>query len=182
MKGEITLAKAIKNIAWGYVLIHSAINLGVIDILPDWLGFYLMFVAIRKIREEEETIGLLEPLVKILIGWHAIIWGTKFIGWDLGTFPFTIIINVVSIYFNFQLLTNVANVANRHGSERGKSILILRTVETLMNTILAMIVYLELSEYWMIGVAVIGLITVIWICSVLFGLAKEFETKNEVIL
>ena len=180
MKEQLTLAKAIKNIAWGYVLIHSAINLGVVDILPDWLGFYLMFVAIKKIREEEESIGLLEPLTKILIGWNAIIWITKFIGWNMGTFPFAIIISIIGIYFHFQMLTNIASVAEKHGSERGKGILVVRTVETLMNTALTIMEYLQISEGWMIAIAIVGLIGVIWICATLFGLAKELE--NEVMV
>ena len=179
MNEEFTLSKAIKKIAWGYVLIHSAINIGVIDILPDWLGYYFMLVAIRKVREEEESTGLLEPLVKILIGWSAIVWGTKFIGWDLSTFPFTIIISIIVIYFNFQLLTNLANVADKHESEKRKSILTLRTMETLLNTLLICMSYLEVSYGWMIAVGIIGLIAVIWICIVLFNLAAELE--NEVI-
>ena len=105
MSEQLSLGMAVKKIAWAYVLIHSAINLGVIDILPDWLGFYFMLVAIRKLREEEESIGLLEPLVKILIVWNALVWGSKFIGWDLSVFPFAIVISVIGIYFHFQLLT-----------------------------------------------------------------------------
>ena len=179
MNEELTLSKAIKKIACGYILIHSAINIGVIDILPDWLGYYFMLVAIRKVREEEESTGLLEPLVNILISWSAIVWGTKFIGWDLSAFPFTILISIIVIYFNFQLLTNLANVAEKHESEKRKSILTLRTMETLLNTLLICMSYLEVSHGWMIAVGIIGLIAVIWISIVLFNLAAELE--NEVI-
>ena len=177
MSEQLSLGMAVKKIAWAYVLIHSAINLGVIDILPDWLGFYFMLVAIRKLREEEESIGLLEPLVKILIVWNVIVWGGKFIGWDLSVFPFAIVISVIGIYFHFQLLTNIANVAEKHGSERGKCILVVRTVETLMNTVLTIMLYLQISEGWMIAVAIVGLVGVIWICATLFGLAKELENE-----
>lgn len=177
MREQLTVGMAVKKIAWAYVLIHSAINLGAIDILPDWLGFYFMLVAIRKLREEEETIGLLEPLVKILIAWNVIVWGSKFIGWDLSLFPFAIVISVIGIYFHFQLLTNIANVAEKHGSERGKGILVVRTVETLMNTVLTIMLYLQISEGWMVAVAIVGLVCVIWICTTLFGLAKELENE-----
>ena len=177
MREELTLSMAVKKIAWGYVLIHSAINLGVVDILPDWLGYYFMLVAIRKIQEEEESVGLLEPLAKILIVWNSLVWGTKITGWNLSLFPFAIVINVIGIYFHFQLLTNLANVAMRHGSERGKSILVLRTVETLMNTVLTVMVYMEIAQGWMIAVAAVGLIAVIWLCSALFGLAKELGNE-----
>ena len=102
MREELTLSMAVKKIAWGYILIHSAINLGVVDILPDWLGYYFMLVAIRKIQEEEESVGLLEPLAKILIVWNVLVWGTKITGWNLSLFPFAIVINVIGIYFHFQ--------------------------------------------------------------------------------
>ena len=175
MNEELTLSKAIKKIAWGYILIHSAINIGVIDILPDWLGYYFMLVAIRRVREEEESTGLLEPLVKILIGWNALSWGTKFIGWDLSKFPFTVLISIIVIYFNFQLLTNLANVAEKYGSTKRKNILTVRTIETLMNTVLVCIIYLDISYGWMIAVGIVGLISVIWICIVLFDLAAELK-------
>ena len=177
MNEELTLPRAIKRIAWGYILIHNAINLGKIDVLPDWLGYYFMLIAIRRIREEEESIGLLEPLVKILIGWNALVWGSKFIGWNLSSFPLVILISVIVIYFNFQLLTNLANVAERHGSEKKKNILTVRTIETLMNTILICMSYLEISQGWMISVMIIGLLSVIWICIVLFNLAAELEKE-----
>ena len=171
---------AIKKIAWGYVLIHSAISVGVIDLLPDWLGYYFMLTAIRELKAEEESMGLLEPLAKIMIAWTTIAWGSKLIGWDLSQFPFAIVINVISIYFHFQLLTNIANIAMKHGSERAKGILTARTIETVMNTILSVMVYLEMTEGLAITVAVIGLIAVIWICAALFGLAKELEAEQEV--
>lgn len=180
MREELTLGMAVKKIAWGYILIHSAISIGTLDLLPDWLGFSFMLAAIRKLQEEEESMGLLEPLAKILIVWNAIVWAGKFLGWNLEAFPFAIIINIVGIYFHFQMLTNLASIAEKRESERGKSIRILRTVETLMNTVLTIMLYLHISEGWMIAVAIVGLIGVIWICSVLFGLARELE--NEVMV
>ena len=77
------------------------------------------------------------------------------------------------------MLTNLASIADKRESERGKSIRILRTVETLMNTVLTIMLYLHISEGWMIAVAIVGLIGVIWICSVLFGLARELENKMQ---
>ena len=177
MKEEMTLGMAVKKIAWAYILIHAAINIGVIDILPDWLAFYFMLVAIRKIREEEESIGLLEPLAKILLVWNVLIWGTKIAGWDLSTFPFAIVFSVIGIYFHFQMLTNLASVAEKHGSYRGKGLLVARTVETVMNTVLTSMVYLQIEQGWMIGAALVAFIATICICCVLFGLAKELENE-----
>ena len=71
----------------------------------------------------------------------------------------------------------LANVAERHGSEKKKNILTVRTIETLMNTILICMSYLEISQGWMIAVMIIGLISVIWICIVLFNLAAELENE-----
>ena len=179
MKEELTLAKAIKRIAWGYILIHCGINLGVIDILPDFAGYFLMYMAIEEISKEEESIALLKPLGKILIGWELLVWATKFEGWDLSAFPFVIVLSVIEIYFHFQMLTNIASVAEKHGSEKKKSILNVRTIQTLFHTILIAILYLELLGGWSIFFGVLGFIAVIWTCIVLFNLAAELE--NEVI-
>ena len=36
-----TLSSAIKKVAISYILIYLHINISVIDILPDWLGYFL---------------------------------------------------------------------------------------------------------------------------------------------
>ena len=48
------LCNALRHIAWGYILIHVHINLGTIDILPDFAGYLLLLGALP-------ILGQLEP-------------------------------------------------------------------------------------------------------------------------
>ena len=41
-ENKLDLCMAVKQIAWGYVLLHFNINLGTFNMLPNWLGYLLM--------------------------------------------------------------------------------------------------------------------------------------------
>ena len=45
------LIHAIGSIAWGYVFFYLSINLGSIDILPDWVLFVLVVRALKPLSK-----------------------------------------------------------------------------------------------------------------------------------
>ena len=51
-----TLSSAIKKVAISYILIYLHINISVIDILPDWLGYFLI-VSVLPILSQKEKSG-----------------------------------------------------------------------------------------------------------------------------
>ena len=44
-ENKMDLCQAVKHIAWGYVLLHFNINLGPLNVLPNWAGYLLMVGA-----------------------------------------------------------------------------------------------------------------------------------------
>jgi len=118
--------------------------LGNISILPAFAGYVLFLSAIHYLKEEEKELSLLLTLVKILAVWHAITWLIKWIpiGIDVNLQFITLIINVINLYFHFQLLTNLSYIAERHqddGLELDQKLLQYRTLQTVMLTIITVL-------------------------------------------
>ena len=47
-----TLSSAIKKVAISYILIYLHINISVIDILPDWLGYFLIVSVLPVLSQK----------------------------------------------------------------------------------------------------------------------------------
>ena len=83
--------------------------------------------------------------------------------------------SVLVLYFNFQLLTNLAEVARKYGYPEEKKMLQLRTVQAILTTVAAIPLPWEEVGYLYFGLAVVHLIVVAWICVVLFRLRKKMS-------
>lgn len=179
MNAREKLAAAVKSVAWGYIFMHLDFNLGTLNILPNWWGYCLILKALKTIGEEEKSAGLLRPFGILLALWEGALWCVKLLGagWDGGVLA--ILASVVSLYFHFQLLTNLAAVSEKYRCPETSRILILRTVDTVMITLLALPVPWEELEMVMIGVLLVEVVVTIWICSVLFSLRRSLLEEQE---
>ena len=140
------LYKGLTRAAWGYFFLYFDINLGSVSILPAFVGYILFLSAIHYLKEEEKELSLLLTLVKILAAWHAITWLIKWfpIGINVNLQFITLIINVTNLYFHFQLLTNLSYIAKRHqedGLELDQKLLQYRTLQTVMLTIVTVLIH-----------------------------------------
>ena len=83
--GREELADAVKRIAWGYVLLHVNVNLGSLNILPNWLGYLLILGVLPMLGEREPSALLLRPLGILLALWEGVLWALTLFGiqrWD----------------------------------------------------------------------------------------------------
>lgn len=170
------LAGAVKSIAWGYVLLHVNINLGTLNILPNWLGYVLMLGALPILGEWEPSALLLRPLGILLAVWEGLLWGFAIFSIPFDSTIVSILGSVASLYFHFQLLTNLASLAQRYDCPEEGKILTLRTVRTLLITLLAL--PFDWRQYSVVSVCVVlaHIIVAIWICSVLFSFSRSLSS------
>lgn len=183
------LYDGIGNAAWGYLFIYFNINLGTLNILPNFVGYLLFHSAIKKLCDAERELNLLNTLVGILTIWHIASWIGDLLSFDLGALiPIAdIIVSVVNIYFHFQLMTNLATIAAKYqpaGEDLDRTILNCRTFQTIMLTAAILLVYMTnqinaVSIYTSIAVAILYLIAGIILMHTLFGLRKCFVTEEE---
>lgn len=173
------LAGAAKQIAWGYVLLLVDIKLATLNILPNWLGYVLMLSALPILGESEPSALLLRPLGILLAILEGVNWALTIFGVSFDSTVLSIIAAAVSLYFHFQLLTNLAELAERHNCPEQRRILHLRTVRTLLITVFSLPIPWTQYQGLTTGIAVINLIVALWICSVLFSLRRSLEADAQ---
>lgn len=171
------LCNAIRLTAWGYVLLYTNINLGTLNILPDWLGYLLILSALPAFGEEEPSALLLRPLGILLSLWAGILWLTALFGISPDSRVISVIAAVISLYFHFQLLTNLADIAGQHSYPARKQLLALRTVQTVLTTILALPFPWQRQPEITVCILLVNLIIAVWICYTLFCLEKFFKEE-----
>ena len=181
-----------KKVFWGFFFIYLNFNLTLngftLNLLPDWACYVFVLAALPGLALAEKSSALLRPLAWILLVAEAIPWLLALLGIspDSGMLYTTVsaVITVVSLYFHFQLLTNVADIAARYSERRARSIRILRNVTVVLGTItfLPWPVYL-LDVGMQTAVAllliIVALIQVIWTLAALFGLRGEIRRAGE---
>ena len=179
MEQREALRAAVRRVAWGYLLILLDINLGALNILPNWLGYVLILRALPALKEETQSAGLLEPLGILLAVWDGILW----IGTLLGTainWPLPqLLVTVISLYFHFQLLTNLADIAGKYGCPWESKLRILRAVQVVLLTVTYLLVSFVENAVFFTLLAVVNLIVVVWICRVLFGFHRFLSELPE---
>lgn len=172
------LCSAITKIGIGYLFLHLNLNLGTINILPNWVAYILFVQVLPILGEEEESANLLKPLGIVLGVLEGVYWvNTGFLGNALGLGFIDIIVSVISLYFHFQLLTNLANIAHKYECSKEKSLLLLRTVKTVLITLLAVTNQFQLFQGIAIGILIVVLVVTFGICMVLFSFRQELEEK-----
>ena len=175
MTQQETLCWAVKKIAWGYLLLHLNFTLGTLNVLPDWLGYIFMIQALSSLSQEEPSATLLQPLGVLLAVWSGLLWLAALFGQTLHLYILEVLAAVLSLYFHFQLLTNLAHLAARYGCPEGQRLLTLRTVRTLLITLLALPLPWQQYEWLSLLIIAAHLVVAIWLCSVLFSLRRSLE-------
>lgn len=175
--------RALAKIAWGYILISFDINFGVnghaVSILPKWAGFLLIFMALDGVALMERSAAALKPIGLVLTLEAAIGWCAALIGLDWNYPWIQILIILLNLYFQFQLLTNLADIAQRIGSAYSKSLRILRTVLTVILTLTGALELLPdsglaaIQRYPAIVAAAAQAVTALILCIILFCYKKE---------
>ena len=118
------IRSALSRIAWAYLLIHLHFRLNNLDLLPDWAGYLLIFSAIGLLAGELRDLPLLRPFCILLGAVSGVDWlsflltGAEFTG---RFFLLSALITCVALYFHFQLLTDLAALADRRSGEGGRS-------------------------------------------------------------
>lgn len=165
--------EALGHIAWGYLLLYLDFNLGTLDILPNWLGYLLIYQAITTLGEREPSALLLKPFGLLLTLYEACIWTLEIFS---STPPYlaTLLFAVLTLYFHFQLLTNLASIALRSNLEGvSRRLLQLRTVCTLLYTTLFLPI--PWDQFNAAGF-ILGIVTFfadLWLCTTLFSYRRQ---------
>lgn len=136
------LAEACGKVATGYLFLYLNFNLnfgGTLDVLPDWLGMVFLLQSLPALACWQPAALLLQPLGLLLAGWEGLEWLTAIFQLDLAALPvLPLVVRVVSLYFHFQLLTNLADAVQPYHPEEADALRGRRTLNTLFLTAFAL--------------------------------------------
>ena len=186
MKKRTPAANAADSILKGYLFLHLNLNLGTLNVLPNWVGYLFINEILPDLALTRPSALLLRPLGWGLAAWEGVCWvltlfsitPTGLLGtsiWQLAQ----VAAGVAGLYFHFQLLTDLAETARMKGYPSVKKLLRLRTVKTLLSTFVLGVGLPPASQlmpqwmiYWVIGVSVVA---TIWICLTLNDLSLYLD-------
>lgn len=178
----------VSKAAWGSLFLYLNINLGSINILPNFMGYLLMLGAIADLKEENRDFLLLRPLGILLTGWHLAEWVLTIFGISLnGKLPVVqLIVVIINLYFSFQLYTDFAGIASRYqetGERLDRRILICRNIQAVLTTFLALPIRWDTDSNWsqciMIPVILLGAIAGIALMLNLFSLRRLLQQTED---
>lgn len=177
LKSTANLASAIGAVGRAYIFIYVNINLGTLDILPDWLGYLFILGALPTLSLWEKSTGLLRNLGILLAIYEGAEWIIQLFGSQTDIPVISLIAGIIGLYFHFQLLTNMASIASEYGlTGRSENILKLRTANTLLQTVamLTMQLSARFEAAWpaLVMVVIIVILTIMITVSI-YGLKKE---------
>ncbi len=173
--------RALTKIAWGYVFLHLNFNLNTLNILPNWVAYLLFFAAIGSLGKELRDLALLKPFCVLLGAAELADWlAVLFTGQTLVArfFLLDALLTCVGLYFHFQLLTDLAILAEGAG-ERGDGLRTCRNVDAVLRTLMCLPLPWEewdaLGTLILAGVLIVWLIVIACILRQLFRLRKLFS-------
>lgn len=184
-----TMYKALSYLGWGYVFLYFDFNLGPISVTPAWVGYLLFSSAIGLLREEHRDLQLLSPLATLLGLCSAAEWGGPLLGVDVSNIPaLSLIAGAASLYFHFQLFTDLAEIAARYqdeGEALDRRFLRWRTIHTLLITFTTLLVYLPWEDPWgnirsfMAAAVILPVLAVmISLTACVFALRRHFKPEE----
>ena len=193
MTDRENLYQGISHAAWGYFFLNFDFNLNNVSILPAFVGYILLYLAVVKLAGERRDLLLLRPLGVLLAVWRGGDWLMSWGGTDLdGQVLFLdLLIAAAGLYFQFQFLTDMAALADAYRPvedndlgarlrRRRTAYIVLVTVVSLISTQPGQIMIR--GDDWrtviMVILAVIACIIAVTIMAALFELRKFFLTDT----
>lgn len=168
MEEREQLSRALRKIFWGYVFLYFNLYLGTINLLPAALSFFLFYQAIRDcLEKEEEDTELLKSMCMILGVYHLINEFIIMFQIPVELFLIEEIMAVLALYFHFQFLTNLSNIADKYSYLAVDILLTLRTVSTVIMTILTFTMNFKEVEWLSLMIMVAQVFITIFICFVI---------------
>ena len=160
------LARAAGLVAWGYVFYYIDLNLNFngieFSVVPDWAAYIFFLAALPEISAYRRGAALLRPLgVALLI--YELAAGYTYIP--------VVVFSVLTLYFNFQLLTELARIADDADERLGKSLRYLRSVSALWTTVMSLFFLLpermlavDTGSAWQAASAFVLIAFLLWGC------------------
>ena len=184
------LIRGVQYAAWAYFFLYLDINLNRFSLLPNAVGWYLLSRAVTALEEEHPDLRLLGPLTFPLGLWALKQYAFLLPAWDLSQFSWllswlALAVELTTLYFHFQFLTDLADIAARHAGETGRdfspALLRARTVVTVLSTAASVLFYLGVDSSGPLSsfsIALTLFLLAVLVVTPLFGLLSTMVVES----
>ena len=176
MTNEIIIG--LKNIALGYIFIMFRINLGTIDILPDFIGYVLIYKGIKILLNIVTSLKLLQNFAVLLGVISFIKWILAIFNSNIRIYLISVIITIITLYFDFQLITDIMEIATKSRYLHVSDLKLLRNMKVIIYTVIYLMTYFFINETIMVILIFIQLGICLLIVYMIYDLAKWIEKNN----
>lgn len=178
MKAEV-MRKAASIAVAGYIFVCIDVRIGVFDLLPNCVGYFLLTRAAEKISIEEKDSELLVPLgiLLILLSLPASIASAAGVYLEEKMPILQLLMTITSLYFHYQLLTDFSRVAKSYesdGSTLDKKIVYARNIQTILTT--AVYVYTTITATVTLPVFLLAIVVIFNCLVIIFCLLALRES------
>lgn len=170
-------ALALKKIGNAFLIFVFNINIGTINILPNFLGYIFIIQALKILEKYEQSIQLMKPLTISITIYSGVIWIFNIFGFNMDIYFLGLIFSIISIYIYYHLLTSISQICELYDSKYTNKIEKLRNIIVIMQTVFSfvnLILEKELADY-LVFIVIIYIIIVIYMKLLLNKCAKEAE-------
>ena len=172
------LSSVIKRVALGYVLIYFNINIGTLNLLPNWAGYLLIVSALPFLSQKEGSAILLKPLGVTLALWSGFEWVFALFGGKADAYLIGVTVGILNIYFHFQLITNISEFASE--PNRKKRLLILRSATVIFCTATVILLSIPDIRYAAIITGIAQCVMCVWVCVELCLLSSALKREEAI--
>ncbi len=111
-----------------------------LNFFPYWISSFLLFVTVCLFQKDVSEMKLLKPLCIINAVLDFFVWliGILEINLPFQTYLPMLLSSVISLYVNYQLITNLIQFAENYGFENTKPLKRLRLIRTIYITVFAL--------------------------------------------
>lgn len=170
--------KQLLLIFWGLILNHFHLNINGFDLLPDFVGFILFYLAIDGLALNLPEYDKLKTLAAVfgVIELAGLVMGIMGIRFPI---PVSVAIALLFVYFDYQLFTLVIDTAQIHSCTlRGESMGTVRLLRLVCN-VLSAVMFLLYEMPILVGViSAASIVVMIWSCVAVYGLRKELGEQG----
>ena len=163
--------KALRYVKWGFFFLLFNLNIGRIDLLPNFVGAFFLLQSLRS-QEMMETERRLCPLWAILMVDYFLHWI-----WDFEYVLESLVMNVISTYAMYVLLGEIAGRVAKTQPEQAQSLHYIRvalTALTVLGYLLGAYGELQAVMMWIL----IGMLIVLF---ALLGVLLKIKPVDEMV-
>ena len=182
-----TLARWTRIAAWGYLFLYLNLKINNWNLLPEWVGWVLLYFAVRGLKEEQPKLSLLEKFAAALGLWALLAWipALELPAW---TAPASLAFSLMGMYFHFQFLTELSQIARRYEDSFTRpglagGLLTARTWVVVIQTAVIVIGFLlpanlEMAGFLALPMLLVGVVFCIYIVVLLFRLSGQLRAMT----